>query len=92
MHTPSSNNGLSGNFLIISSSSAVVIGLTWGGVQYTWTSAKVLAPLVVGLVGMVLFVLYEAKVAKNPIVPPFLLSNRTSLSGYAHCLLLPHCH
>ena len=48
----------------------MVIGLTWGGVRYAWTSAKVLAPLVIGLVGMILFVFYEAKVAKEPLVSP----------------------
>ena len=57
--------------LIIASSSAVVIGLSWGGVRYAWSSAHVLAPLIIGLVGMILFVLYEAKVAKEPLVRSF---------------------
>ena len=43
-------------------------GITWGGVKYSWTSPRVLAPLIIGLVGMVIFGLYEAKVAKNPLV------------------------
>lgn len=59
-----------GNFLIISSSTAVVIGLSWGGVRYSWTSAHVLAPLIIGLIGIVVFIVYEAKVAKEPIVCP----------------------
>lgn len=59
-----------GNILIISSSSAVVISLTWGGVRYAWTSANVLAPLIIGLIGMISFVFYEAKVAKEPLVSP----------------------
>ncbi|EKM52846.1 uncharacterized protein PHACADRAFT_149773 [Phanerochaete carnosa HHB-10118-sp] len=78
-----------GNVLIISSSSSVVLGLTWGGVRYAWSSARVIVPLVVGLVGMTIFVLYEAKATKNPIIPVSLLSNRTSLSGYIQTFICP---
>ncbi|KIP05973.1 hypothetical protein PHLGIDRAFT_73402 [Phlebiopsis gigantea 11061_1 CR5-6] len=78
-----------GNILIISSSSAVVISLTWGGVRYAWTSVNVLAPLIIGFFGMISFVFYEAKVAKEPLVPFAVLSNRTSLSGYIQTFLCP---
>lgn len=54
--------------LIIASSSACVIALTWGGVQYPWGSARVIVPLIVGLAGMGAFLAYEAKVAKEPMV------------------------
>jgi hypothetical protein len=62
------NSANSGNFLVISSSSAVVIALTWGGIQFPWSSGRVLAPLVLGLVGLVGFMAYEAMLAKHPIV------------------------
>ncbi|KAJ8089892.1 hypothetical protein PM082_018470 [Marasmius tenuissimus] len=71
-----------GNLLIISSTSVFVIGLSWGGATYPWSSAHVVTTLVVGLVGFVVFLLYEAKWAANPIVPISILSNRSSLSGY----------
>lgn len=58
----------SGNFLIISSSSAVIIALTWGGVRYPWASVHVLVPLIIGILGIALFFMYEAKFAKNPLV------------------------
>lgn len=54
--------------MIISSSSACVIALTWGGVRYSWTSVHVLAPLTVGLVGIAFFFFYEAIYAKEPLV------------------------
>ena len=50
------------------STTAVVIGMTWGGVEYAWTSAPVLAPLIIGGVGLLLFLLYEALWAKHPLV------------------------
>lgn len=58
----------SGNLLIIASTTSIVVGLTWGGVQFAWSSAHVLAPLIVGLSGVVFFFIYEAHWARNPIV------------------------
>ncbi|GJE99893.1 MFS general substrate transporter [Phanerochaete sordida] len=78
-----------GNVLIIASSSACVIGLTWGGVQFPWTSAHVLAPLIIGVVGILGFLVYEALVAREPLVPFSLIANRTSLSGYIQTFLTP---
>lgn len=55
---------------MIASSIACIIGLTWGGVKFPWASAQVLVPLILGLVGMCGFLVYEAIVAKNPVVRP----------------------
>ncbi|TFY56617.1 hypothetical protein EVG20_g8862 [Dentipellis fragilis] len=76
-----------GNVLIILSTTAVVIGLTWGGVQFPWTSAKVLVPLILGLVGLCVFIIYEVTLANNPMVPVILMSNRTGLSGFIQSFL-----
>lgn len=62
------------------SSSACSIALTWGGVQYNWTSFRVLVPLIIGLLGLVVFLLYESRVAKNPIVRHIFFSQLTSNS------------
>ena len=59
---------LSGNALVIASTTSVVIALTWGGVTFSWSSAHVLVPLIVGLVGIVAFFAYEMFVAKVPMV------------------------
>lgn len=61
-----------GNILIIGSTTSVVIGLTWGGVQYPWSSPHVLSPLVIGLVGLGVFIIYEIYFCKPPIVGPFM--------------------
>ncbi|KAI0687844.1 Mfs1.2 [Cerioporus squamosus] len=73
-----------GNFLVISSTASIVIGLTWGGVVYAWSSVHVLVPLILGLCGLAGFLVYEAKWARNPIVPILLLQNRTSISGWLY--------
>ncbi|KAG9009514.1 hypothetical protein FRB94_014201 [Tulasnella sp. JGI-2019a] len=71
-----------GNFIVVAATSATIIGLTWGGVRYPWSSFRVVVPLVLGLVGLVAFLAYEAKYPLEPVVPWKLVKNRTTLSGY----------
>jgi hypothetical protein len=61
----------SGNILITGSITSVVIGLTWGGVRYPWSSSHVLVPLIFGFVGLILFVIYEFYLCKPPVVSSF---------------------
>lgn len=58
----------SGTALIAGGSTAVILGITWGGVQAPWSSGQVIAPLVVGAVAIVAFFVYELTLAKNPLV------------------------
>ncbi|GAA5878611.1 hypothetical protein JCM8547_003844, partial [Rhodosporidiobolus lusitaniae] len=58
------------------------LGLTWGGVTYSWSSFRVLVPLILGLVGMAAFLLVERSFVKHPTVPFDILTHRTSLLGY----------
>ncbi|PSR79405.1 hypothetical protein PHLCEN_2v7050 [Hermanssonia centrifuga] len=71
-----------GNILIISSTCSSILGLTWGGIRYPWSSPSVLVPLILGLVGLGFAFLYEIKWAKQPTIPLVILSNRTSFFGY----------
>ncbi|CDO72013.1 hypothetical protein BN946_scf184943.g48 [Trametes cinnabarina] len=71
-----------GNLLIIGSTTSALLGLTWGGIQFSWGSANVLVPLIVGFVGIFAWVIYEIYVPVEPTIPFRLLNNRTSVSGY----------
>ncbi|KAI9510085.1 major facilitator superfamily domain-containing protein [Russula earlei] len=71
-----------GNVLVTGSTTSVVIGLTWGGITYPWSSAHVLSPLVIGLVGLCVFIIYEINLCKPPVVPIVLRLNWTAASGY----------
>jgi len=58
------------------------MGLVWGGQQFAWNSAHVLATLIVGGVGLVVWYFVEKYYCEYPTVPFKLLMNRTTLIGY----------
>ncbi|KAJ7175341.1 MFS general substrate transporter [Mycena filopes] len=78
----SGDHRLDWNPLIISSSTSCMLGLTWGGGRFAWSSPEVLAPLIIGLVGLGLSLIYEIKVATHPTIPRVILANRGSQLGY----------
>lgn len=47
-----------------------------GGVSEQWGTAKIIAPLVIGFVFIPVFVLWELKGARHPLVPFYLLKDR----------------
>lgn len=57
-------------------SAGAVLAATWGGSQYSWTSAQVLIAAAIGLVGFAVLVPVERR-AENPILPLSLFRNRT---------------
>ncbi|OJT12202.1 hypothetical protein TRAPUB_11258 [Trametes pubescens] len=71
-----------GNFMIIVGTTLALVALTWGGIQFSWDSAHVLAPLIIGGVFIALFFVYELFVPKDPTLPFDVLANRSSFSGY----------
>ncbi len=71
-----------GNFLVIVSITITSVALTWAGVKYSWSSYQVLVPLILGVVLMIVFFVYEATLAVEPVVPWQLVNNRTSALGY----------
>lgn len=46
-----------------------IIGMTWGGREYSWNSVQVIATMVVGAAVSAGFVLWQWKVPKYPLVP-----------------------
>ncbi|KAG9050246.1 hypothetical protein FS837_006687 [Tulasnella sp. UAMH 9824] len=77
----------SGNIIIIAGTTISIVALTWAGVKYPWLSYKVLVPFISGLAAIALFLVYEAKVAIEPVVPWELVSNRNSFLGYSTVFL-----
>jgi hypothetical protein len=64
-----------GGILSIAGLILFLAGLLWGGYQYPWGSAHVIAPLVIGAVFLIAFVFWEMYGAKYPMFPARLKKN-----------------
>ncbi|KAF1845865.1 MFS general substrate transporter [Cucurbitaria berberidis CBS 394.84] len=71
-----------GNLIFIPSVLAVLFGLVTGGIEYPWNSWRIILPLVVGVVGWIVFHVQQ-HFAHYPSVPERLFSNRTSTTAFA---------
>ena len=69
----------SSNAIIIGSTMSVFYALTYGGIRYAWSDARVVVSLTIGLLRLILFVIYEsAPFLLEPVTPPRLFNNQTS--------------
>ncbi|KAI1785125.1 iron permease [Ganoderma leucocontextum] len=68
--------------IMAGSTVSILLAITWGGVQFPWSSAHVLVPLIIGAVGQLVFFAIEFFWLKGPTVPRFFFTNRTTFSGY----------
>jgi MFS family permease len=73
---------MSGNMLLMASVTAVLMGLTWGGTLYSWKSWHVLLPLLIDIVGLVVFLFHQKFFASDPTMPLRVYSNNTSLLSF----------
>lgn len=71
-----------GMAVFVSSTTLLLYGITTGGTADPWDSATVLVTLVLGVVGLAVFVVVEWKVSPEPMVPIRIFSNRSANSGY----------
>lgn len=63
-----------GGFLSTVGVTLFMMGMQWGAEQYSWTSAQVLVPFLLGFVIIIAFFVWEAMFAKYPMCPPALFS------------------
>jgi hypothetical protein len=81
-----------GIVVFVGSATSFLFGLTAGGVLYDWNTGNVIAPVVIGAAGLVLFWFIEERFAKEPMMPMRVFKERTALAGYigtwAHGIIL----
>jgi MFS family permease len=71
-----------GALIFIGSATGFIMGISWGGVQFAWSSWHTIVPIVVGLVGFIGFYFYEDRVAVEPVVPTAIFKNRNIAAAY----------
>jgi EmrB/QacA subfamily drug resistance transporter len=69
-----------GSALLVAGVTALLLMLSWGGVELPWSSTPVITLGVLGVV-MLGSLFWQERVAADPILPPRLFANRTFLSG-----------
>ncbi|RYC65150.1 hypothetical protein CHU98_g1018 [Xylaria longipes] len=68
-----------GAALIVASTVAILWAIAYGGATKPWSDGGVIAALVTGHVGLIIFVIWQGlPLCKNPIAPLRLFANRTS--------------
>lgn len=55
-------------------------GLGNGGTAYPWVSREVLVPLIIGVLTLVAFVVWESRFAPHPMVPGAMFKDRPAVS------------
>jgi EmrB/QacA subfamily drug resistance transporter len=75
---------LLGNTIFVASVVSLLLGLVMGGQTFPWSSWRIILPIVLGVVGVAVFLVYQgSKMCKDPTMPLELFSNRTSAIAYA---------
>ena len=69
----------------------LLLGLQMGGVEQPWSSPIILCFMIFGVSLIATFIIVEWKVAKYPLMPLRVLSNRTSISALGVCCFHSMC-
>ncbi|BEJ12702.1 hypothetical protein CspHIS471_0211620 [Cutaneotrichosporon sp. HIS471] len=72
-----------GSILTLAWAVPFLIALSWAGTMYSWTSAAVLAPLIIGIFLGFVFIFVEMKVVSLPLIPMYIFRNMTVAASMA---------
>lgn len=71
-----------GAFLLTTSVTSFLMPVSWGGVLFGWSSWHTLVPLVLGICGIVGFIVYENHLPREPLVRLAVFRQRTAMVNY----------
>jgi MFS family permease len=72
-----------GAFLFIGGTTSFLMGLSWAGIQFHWSSAATLVPIFIGLLAVAAAMAYEIRLAPEPFIRYGLFASRSALAAYA---------
>jgi hypothetical protein len=76
-----------GILFVLGMSLMFLLGLNLGGIISPWGSPKVICLLVFGSLASIIFVIYEARFAQNPIMPLRILRKRSNVASVLVCFM-----
>jgi MFS family permease len=76
-----------GALLLVGGLTSFLVGISWGGTQYPWTSAATLAPSIVGMLGCTAFIAWQIYVKPNSLLPTSLFYNASAIAVF-YCALV----
>ncbi|KAI5799774.1 major facilitator superfamily domain-containing protein [Pyronema domesticum] len=76
-----------GAIVFISSNTAVLIPISWGGIMYPWDHWRTFVPLILGFAGLALFIVWEIHFASEPLTTLNVFMNRTAAVSYINTVL-----
>ncbi|WOO85275.1 Efflux pump dotC [Vanrija pseudolonga] len=72
-----------GSLLTLAWAVLVLLALSWGGTEHPWSSAAVIAPLVIGGILLFVFIFVEARLVPLPLIPMYIFRNKTVAASMA---------
>lgn len=76
-----------GALLFVGSFTSFLVGLSFGGIQHPWTSAATLAPMIVGLAGIAVFMGWQVYKGQHTLLPMSIFCNWSAISAF-YCALV----
>ena len=76
-----------GGALFIGGMTSFLLAITWGGVEFSWTSFRTIVPLALGVVGILAALAWEVQGTQTPFLRLGLFNNRSAILTYACSLL-----
>lgn len=67
-----------GGAFFIAGMTSLLLGITWGGVQYSWSSYKTWLPILLGALAVIGTLLYETYLPKEPFIRISVFHNASS--------------
>ncbi len=75
-----------GGFLFISSLTSFLMGISWAGVQFPWSSFRTTVPIVAGAIGVLLSLLWECYGARQPFLRKSIFYSSSAVAAYVCAL------
>ncbi|KZM24873.1 transmembrane transport [Ascochyta rabiei] len=76
-----------GALLFIGSFTCFLVGLSFGGVQHPWSSVATLAPMIVGLIGIAMFLGWQVYRKPHSLLPMSIFYNWSAISAFYSAMI-----